>query len=78
LDPLGLVPVERDQSDSDGAGAPVGQQTRGAAYDHAKHAIERVDIRYDKWDNERGRSLPRTGGPTKDEMRHGCRAAIRA
>jgi hypothetical protein len=46
--------------------------------DHAKDALERVDIRYDNWDNERGRSLPRTGGPTKDEMRDACRAAIRA
>jgi hypothetical protein len=43
FDPLGRVPIERDESDSDRAGAPVVQQTPGAAYDLSRVAIRGND-----------------------------------
>jgi Nucleotidyl transferase AbiEii toxin, Type IV TA system len=45
---------------------------------HADEALRRLQIRYGSWDDERGRNLPLTGGPTKDEMYNACRAAIKA
>jgi len=46
--------------------------------DHNARALEGVKRRYEAWDRERGRDLPRDGGPTKDEMRDACNSAIKA
>lgn len=43
--------------------------------DHRARALERVQQRYEVWDNQIGRELPRNA-PTKDEMRDACFAAI--
>lgn len=43
--------------------------------DHRALARERVQQRYEAWDNQIGRELPRDS-PTKDEMREACFAAI--
>jgi len=46
--------------------------------DHNARALEGVKRRYEAWDRERGRDLPRDGGPTKDEMRDACNSAVNA
>ncbi len=46
-----------------------------SGHDHRARARERVQQRYDAWDNQIGRELPRNA-PTKDEMRDACVAAI--
>lgn len=46
--------------------------------DHTQLALKRVERRYEVWDRARGQDLPLEGGPTKDEMRDACRAAIHA
>lgn len=43
--------------------------------DHRARARERVQQRYEAWDNQIGRELPRNA-PTKNEMRDACLAAI--
>ena len=43
--------------------------------DHRTRARERVQERYDAWDNQIGRELPRNA-PSKGEMREACLAAI--
>lgn len=46
--------------------------------DHKQMALDGIDRRYAIWDRLRGQDLPREGGPTKDEMRAACRAAVQA
>ena len=44
--------------------------------DHRMRALAGIDRRYEVWDREIGRDLPRDDVPTKNEMRLACREAV--